>query len=627
MARTMAGLYSPEPLKLSDWADKHFYLSPESSAVSGAWETLPYQRAIMNAISNDDIRIITLMKSARVGYTKIISAAMGYFAEHKKRNQLIYQPTDSDAKEFVKDEIEPILRDVPIVRAILKADPEKRSKDNTIQKKCFVGSTLDIRGGKSARNYRRMTKDVVYYDELDGFDQDVEGEGSPTSLGDTRTIASSFRKSIRGSTPSVKNQSGIEASLSDADKVFSRYLPCPSCSEYQPLTWAQIKFVDNDYTTAMHACLKCGALAEYGQYADMDKRGEWRSEDGTWIDEQDLFRNKDGSIADAPLHVGFFIWGGYSYYSTWADTVHEWIKANAAKKRGDVGPLKTFINTRLAETWEEEGERPLWAEVKARADPYSMLTVPAGGCFLTCGVDTQDNRLALVVRAWGRGQESWLVYWKELYGDPALPDVWAQLDAVLVMKFRHDLGQALGIIATAIDTGGHRTQDVYNYVRFRRHLNVKAVKGSSSSNRPVQGRMTYQDVDWKGTRVKNGVELWSIGTDTGKSAIYNRLKLQTGPGCMHTPIGTPDEYYEGLTAEKLTTRMHKGFEIREWVKIAPRNEPLDCENYAYFAALSVGMEWQNWDVLEASLGSSKGLSATPTAQSHGGRRTRSSGVR
>ena len=53
IARALSPLRVPQPLTLSEWADKHFYLSAESSGIAGKWQTLPYQRAIMNCIGND----------------------------------------------------------------------------------------------------------------------------------------------------------------------------------------------------------------------------------------------------------------------------------------------------------------------------------------------------------------------------------------------------------------------------------------------------------------------------------------------------------------------------------------------------------------------------------------------
>ena len=109
--RGLKPLETAEPLRLDQWARSHFYLSAESSYIEGEWHPLPFQPGIMACISNDDVRSVTVMKSARVGYTKIIVASIGYFAEHKRRNQVLFLPVDKDAEDFTKDEIDPMLRD------------------------------------------------------------------------------------------------------------------------------------------------------------------------------------------------------------------------------------------------------------------------------------------------------------------------------------------------------------------------------------------------------------------------------------------------------------------------------------------------------------------------------------
>lgn len=111
-------LSKPESLTLSQWADKHFYLSAESSYTEGTWETIPFQKAIMDCISNDDIRTVDFIKSARVGYTKMILAALGYFHEHKKRNTVLFQPTEPDAEDFSLTELTPMLRDVDVMAKV-----------------------------------------------------------------------------------------------------------------------------------------------------------------------------------------------------------------------------------------------------------------------------------------------------------------------------------------------------------------------------------------------------------------------------------------------------------------------------------------------------------------------------
>jgi phage terminase large subunit GpA-like protein len=109
-------------------------------------------------------------------------------------------------------------------------------------------------------------------------------------------------------------------------------------------------------------------------------------------------------------------------------------------------------------------------------------------------------------------------------------------------------------------------------------------------------------------KIKGGVELWPIGGDTAKAKIYARLKIdEPGPGCLHFPLGLPDEYYQQLTAERLVTRYHKGYLVHEWEKDAgERNEPLDLEVYAYAAAIYAGVTRINWDRLEAALRATAG---------------------
>lgn len=596
-----ASLVSEEPMKMSEYSDIFFYLSAESSNVEGRWETLPYQRAIMNAIGNDDIRVVTWMKAARVGYTKIIMAAINYFTAHRRRNQLLYQPTDGDAEDFVKSEINPLIRDVPTLASLMRTDPETKSKDNTLQTKAFVGSLLDIRGGKSAKNYRRMTKDNVFYDELDGFDSDIEGEGSPTSLGDKRTSGSSFPKSIRGSTPRVKGFSLIENSFNEADKRFYRMLLCPHCDHYFSLSWKLITFREHDPASAMCGCGNCGTAFGYNEYPSLDAGGRWQAEDGTYInDADDCFYGPDDAQVVPPKHVAFHLSALYSYYFPWQDAVEEFLKANEAKKKGDRTKMKTFANTVLGEPSEEDkADIPAWYELKTRAEPYEQLVVPSGVLMLVVGTDVQNDRLAMVIVGVGRGEETWRLYQGELYGDPLHADVWKQHDELLERSYPRLDGGKMKVVKCAIDSGGGRTQSVYNYVRAR-SPRVIAIKGSNQPNRPIIGRPTNQEVVVEGITVPDGVKLWPVGTDTAKAQIYGRLRIKdAGPGCWHFPLSMRDDYYKQLVSEQLISKFHKGVPYQEWhLPSGQRNEALDCEVYATAAyTLLINDPRFSWDLL------------------------------
>jgi len=581
ISRALTSLESPHPLKLSEWADQHFYLSPESSSVAGRWETLPYQKAIMNAMSNDDIEIVTWKKSARVGYTKCFCAAVGYFAEHKKRNQVIYQPTDSDAEDFAKDEIDTLIRDVPCVRDTMKTDPEKKSKDNTITKKSFVGSTLDIKGGKSARNYRRLTKDVVYYDELDGFDHDVDGEGSATSLGDTRITTSSFPKSIRGSTPRQSGLSQIEASFEEADLQFYRHYNCPHCNTWHQLRWSGMTWMDNDSSTVHHACEHCGGMIHYSQIAELDKVGQWRTEQGQYINENDLFFNDKNKKIDPPRHIAFHIWAGYSYFTTWPQLVAEFLIANKSAKEGNVSRLKTFVNTKLGESWSEQGEQVDHETLISRRESYT--DVKDNVKLLTGSVDVQGDRLEVLVIGWLKGYENYHVDHIILMGDPSKGAVWDELTATLRTQYLKENGTPIGIHTTCIDSGGHHTQIVYDYVKRRKVNRLYAIKGMAG-----EGRAVANPRDIIGYPHKRKVIM--VGVDTAKAMIYSLLKVRdVGAGYCHFNMTCDEEYFLQLTAEKLITKFIRGFPVKEWLKTRARNEILDLMVYSLAALILSGI--------------------------------------
>ena len=327
----MTALRQPLPLKLSEWAAEHFYLSAESSYVQGKWEAYPYQIGIMDCMGHDDIREITLLKSARVGYTKMIMAAIGYYAEHKHRNQAVWQPVDDDAYEFVKTEIDPMIRDVPAIQRIFPWH-NSRSKHNTLRQKTFLGSILHIRGGRSAKNYRRLSLDVAYLDELDGFDPNVEEEGTPDGLASKRLEGATFPKLICGSTPKVADTSLILNRATQSDRCFRYHIPCPHCGVFMPLEFGGkhedfgFKWQPGQPETAAYLCADCGALFTQSDYLQVWEQGRWQDEDGVWFDQDTRFWTAQQEPIAPPVSMAFKIWTAYSPQQTWAGIVSDWLR-------------------------------------------------------------------------------------------------------------------------------------------------------------------------------------------------------------------------------------------------------------------------------------------------------------
>ncbi len=616
LGRGLAAFGVPEPMSLSEWAARHFYLSAESSYVEQAWRAWPFQRAIMACISNDDIEEIDWPKAARVGNTKIMLAAIGYFSEHKRRNQAIWQPTDDDRDEFVKTELDPMLRDVSVMQRVFPAYLS-RHKDNTLQQKKFLGSMLHLRGGKAAKNYRRISVDVAYIDEADAFDNDIEKEGDPITLAAKRIEGATFPKLVVGSTPKLKGFSLVYTRSTLADERFEFVIPCPHCGEHHPISWGGkdettgFKWIvgedgQPDPESVRHLCPHCGALISQGEYLSVWDRGYYLNEDGTMIlDQEGDFHDSSGHRVKAPRHIAFCnVWTAYSPAASWSTIVRDFIAAHEKAQQGDLSKMKAFTNTTLGRAWEESLEKTDVDELKSRAEPYPLKTVPMGGVLLLASVDTQDNRLEATVRAYGRGCETWTIAHEIFYGSPGEDEVWQDLeDLIFNTDFPHASGQLLRIHATSIDSGGHNTQAVYAFCDKHSRRKVFAVKGSSGREKHIKNGVQKVDIDWRGRLKKRGLLLWHVGTNLAKDLLHSRLQLtRPGPGYMHFSSGLTDEWFKQFAGEARAERVGNNGRESRWTPLRKRVEALDCAVYGVWLETHLDLAKKParfWDDLEA----------------------------
>ncbi|AFC85456.1 phage terminase large subunit family protein [Frateuria aurantia] len=583
-------LARPEPQTPVEWANDHFYLSSESSYQEGRWETLPFQVAILNAMGNDSIRTINVIKSARVGYSKMLLCAAAYQTEHKKRNILALLPTDDAAAGFMKSQIETMIRDVPAVRALAPWYGTKH-RDNTLTAKRFSHrKQLWCLGGAAAKNYREKSVDTIIYDELAAFEPDVESEGSPTFLGDKRIEGSTFPKSIRGSTPKIKGTCQIEAAAGESPYLFRLAVPCPHCGQEQVLKWGGkdcaygIKWDPDKPTDAWYVCEHHGCLIRQHELQPLQAEGRWVCEHtGLWTRDGLDFFDSACEPVPTPESITFHIWTAYSPFTTWSRIVLDFLKA-----KSDPNKLKTFVNTTLGETWEEEtGEKVEWEQLYGRREIWPGLPARVG--VLVGGIDTQDDRYEGRVWAFGPGEESWLVSRWILYGDPASEELRRKVREKIAEIFAREDGARMRVSMWCWDSGGHYTDEVYAESKAIGVQWVIPVKGASRYGRPI--------ANFPRTKNKAGVYLTEVGTDNAKELIYSRLKLQPTPGeaslgVIHLPADDAicdQTELQQLTAETKVMKIEKGQRVYRWDAKGRRNEALDCLVYAV-AALRIAQQ-------------------------------------
>jgi phage terminase large subunit GpA-like protein len=604
----------PPPMTLEEWAREHFYLSKESSYVEQSWVPWPFQRAILACIGNDDIREVDFKKSARVGYTKMLLAAVGYFAEHKRRNQALWQPTDGDSDEFVKTELDTMLRDVKVMRKAMPAHIS-RHKDNTLAQKKFLGCLLHTRGGTAARAYRRLSVDVALLDELDAFDRDIEKEGDPVTLAAKRVEGATFPKLVVGSTPGLAGFSLIDERAQAAELRVKYAIPCPDCGEFHPLVWGGkeettgFKWLKGDPDSVRHMCPHCDSMIDQAQFLAAAEHGRWQNADGSiTIDAAGVFRSAAGTEIAALSHVAFHVWTAYSPLVAWSKLVDEFIDAYERAQAGDITKLKAFTNTTLGETWALEQDKTDADQLRDRADGYKFGTVPMGCVRLLAGCDTQDNRIEVTVRGYGRGCQTWHIDHRIFYGNPDEDQVWQDVAEYLFeYEFEHAGGSKLKIYASAIDTGGHKTQAVYAFVHAQQALGRKvyAVRGRSGREKHIKDGASKVDIDWRGKTRKRGLILWQVGTNLAKDLIYGRLQItKPGPGYMHFSKDASDEYFAQMAGEARVERATATGKESRWTALRKRVEAWDCTVYAVWLETHLELakkpaKW--WDILEAEV--------------------------
>ena len=516
--------------------------------------------------------------------TEIAANYLGYSMDHDPGPIMVCLPGEVSMEKWVNQKLNPLLLETPVVKATLTS-VASRDSSNTRTFKDFAGGQLYIEHAGSPSRLKSTTVKKLIVDELDEFAANFIGGDDPVSMLEGRTSAyPSTSKRLFISTPQIAGVSRTEQKWKKSDQR-RYYVPCPHCNEEQPLEWRGLHYAP-DGKQCWYVCRECGVMIEEHHKSDMIASGRWISE------------NPEGTIRGYHINALYYPIG---LGPRWLTLVEMWRDA-----QNDPAKLKTFVNDRLAEPWEDPAMRSVKHNVIAdRAEPYLLRTAPAGVLLATAGVDTQDNRLAVQLIGWGRGGASWVLDYVELPGDPATDAPWVALIELVSRGIVHESGALLQVAATAIDAGGHRTEAVKAFVRDRRIRCPIAIFGAVPNNAPVISKGKMQDINWRGQYDKRGVMIHHVGTVGIKHVLYSRLSadadLEPEKRLVHFSQDLPAEYFTGLVSETYNPVKNR-FEKKR----GARNEPLDTYVYAYAAAHHPSirlhrMSSRDWDARAARL--------------------------
>ena len=580
MTQTLADIFDkareifavPEPISCAVWCDEHYKLPAESSNTSGDWQTTPVQLAILNSMGSDAIEKVDFFKSARFGGTKMLIGTAAFLIAHKSRNLAMFQPTKGDSDDFVKDEINPAIRDCEPWRARLISDKDKSSL-NTLGFKAFMGCNTYYRGGHSANSFRRLTLDAVLLDELDGYRADVGKEGDPTTLSWGRVKNSLFKKQVQISTPTLTDFSLIQKSARSAEDTLSFLALCPRCYGHAPILWGGkdvphgFKWQARRASSVVHICSLCGQGWGNGEMEEAVTLGYWRGDKG-WTTRDGLAWSLNGVPSYPPRHIAFKAWSAYSPFSSWPQIVEEWYDAF-----GDFGKMQTFTNTTLAETWSLNKQGSVTSELIDGLIPISDLSTVVA---VTAGIDVQGDRLEVM---W-MGHEHYggmVVLDYHIYrGDMTQSGIYKEM-ANDVLSARFLCGNRnVPVMAAAIDTQGHHTTNVHKFLKANKRANIFFGINGTAFTFDIAEKPSHSKGD------KDAI-FYSIGSNVHKQKVFSAIRnydQERGAFKIYAEARLPEDFSKQLTAEKMEIKRVDGKDMITFTNPSKlRNEALDTTVY------------------------------------------------
>jgi len=621
----------PERISVVEASKRYVNVRTASGGVA-PWDPdlTPYMIEPMNCLSSRDYDAVVFVGPAQSGKTQgLITNGMAYIIKCDPSDFLIMQTTKGTARDFDTQVIKRAFRDCPELKKELA--PGSKS-DNTYDKVFKSGSILFQRWPSINEISGKPLKYVLITD-YDRMTQNVDGEGSPFSLGQQRTAKFLSRGMTLIETspgfeiidPNHRPKYAHEAppcggalSLFNMGDMRRWYVQCQECGEYfmPPADERGLKFhherdlfgvtetsIPQD---VKYICTRNGCLIDTRHKRAMNNSGIWVPQ-GVRIENS----QKAGDPIKSRI-ASFWFPGAFAAYSNPENLIEKLLKAHREYDiTGSEENLKTIINVSFGAAYlpRHLAEMETGDALQSRAEPLERYHVPDQARVLLATVDIQNGntgRFVVEVHAVGVGEEQWIVdrfdiAFNETAGkkrriEPGVyKEDWDLLeDKVVNASYKTHDGRKMLIHLVGIDTGGNGKTTDFAYQFYKRmkkkglQHKIRLLKGGSNDDKSPVTRSFGRDS--QGRQLKD-VPIYLLNTNILKDNVDAMLRRSMPGGLyLHFPHWLDASYYDEIRAE---TRGANG----KWEKIRERNESLDLN--VYFLALSrmLGLndERFNWE--------------------------------
>ena len=549
----------PEQITVSEWAEKYRMLDSKTSAIPGPWsnDITPYLVGVMDEFNNYETQKIIFVKPTQVGGTEALQNMIGYIVMQDPAATMVVYPTETLAKSVSENRLQPMLKITP--------ELAKRFDENSqLLELQFDGMYLTLAGSNSPSGLASKPIRFVLMDEVDKYPGSSGKEADPIKLAIERTKTFHDKKIYITSTPTLKTgHIWKEKESADIEKHY--FVPCPHCGEYIELKFSNIRFPDEEDMSyidraefATYVCQECGCIITDADKNNMIRHGEWR-----------IVRHNTKYVRS----VVFWINTLYSPFVRWADIVKEFLTT-----KDDPETFQNFINSWLAEPWEDTKLKTSAELVLERQTELPEYIVPSWAKLLTAGVDVQESSLYWSIRAWG----DYLTSQNVAHGQALSFD---DIDNVMNAQYMNENGEPMIVNLCLVDSGD-QTDMVYDFCATH-----------SDYALPVKGSSHAQLSNYKLSKVNRpdskamGITLVLVDGGAYKDMIVGRMQRPNGRGSWMVYKGCDMEYATQVTAEHKVSVKRGNTTKQVWQTKTNHadNHYLDTEVYNAAAADILGV--------------------------------------
>lgn len=579
-------LNPPEDMKVSEWAERCRMLNSETSAEPGLWNNsrTPYLVEIMDEFLNYETEEIIFCKCTQVGGTEAELNMIGYAAQQDPAPIEVVYPTETMANSISEKRIKPMIENTPTLY-------RKYDKNSGNLELDFDDMFIKLVWSNSPSGLASFAIKYLFLDEVDKYPGASRKEADPISLAKERTKTFRNRKIYMTSTPTIRTNHIWKAKEgADAEKHY--FIPCPHCGELIELKFDNLKWPGKDKDLveaygedaikeklgtlepvdeteglsnadrvefAFYVCQECGCVISDAQKQQAVKKGRWEV-----VRQTTRFVKK----------VCFWINVLYSPFVRFSEIAKEFMDSKA-----DPEKLQNFVNSWLAEPWEDTKLKTSKDLVMERQTELLEFVVPNWAKLLTGGVDVQQNCLYWTIRAWGDFLTSQNIAHGQAYSFKDIEDV-------MNLQYMTEDGAPMIVNLCLIDSG-YDADNVYDFCAYNSDWALPC-KGSSN---PMRSHFLISTVN-KDYSKAYGMNLIIVDGGKYKDMIAGRMHKPNGRGSWMVYQGCDDEYAEQVTSEhKINVKAGNGKARLEWVPkhSHAQNHYLDCECYAMAAADTLGL--------------------------------------